>query len=141
MGWQVDESGNAKRDLVSKLYVNSPDVAYTSPERTSSVTVTGNLNAGSKDTSTTTIIFMTALVILIRQQLILCMQAFREIIHSIQLSLFRFQRMVSRQTLHLLRQHHYHLIHLQVLPMHQIQILSLHFLITGLHQMLLKALI
>ena len=54
MGWQVDESGNAKRDLVSKLYVNSPDVAYTSPERTSSVTVTGNLNAGSKDTSTTT---------------------------------------------------------------------------------------
>ena len=33
MGWQVDESGNAKRDLVSKLYVNSPDVAYTSPER------------------------------------------------------------------------------------------------------------
>ena len=55
MGWQVDESGNAKRDLVSKLYVNSPDVAYTSPERTSSVTVTGNLNAGSKDTSTTTI--------------------------------------------------------------------------------------
>ena len=61
MGWQVDESGNAKRDLVSKLYVNSPDVAYTSPERTSSVTVTGNLNAGSKDTSTTTINFYDSL--------------------------------------------------------------------------------
>ena len=63
MGWQVDESGNAKRDLVSKLYVNSPDVAYTSPERTSSVTVTGNLNAGSKDTSTTTTVSYTHLTL------------------------------------------------------------------------------
>ncbi len=71
MGWQVDESGNAKRDLVSKLYVSSPDVAYTSPERTSSVTVTVNLNAGSKDTSTTAINFYYSLLHLQAQLLLL----------------------------------------------------------------------
>lgn len=57
MGWQVDETGKAVKDVVSKLYVNSPEFAYTSPQRTSAVNFTGNINASSKDTITTTLNF------------------------------------------------------------------------------------
>ena len=57
MGWQVDETGKAIKDVVSKLYVNSPEFAYTSPQRTSAVNLTGNINADSKDTMTTTLNF------------------------------------------------------------------------------------
>ena len=57
MGWQVDENGKTVKDVVSKLYVNSPEFTYTSPERTSAVNFTGNINAGSKDTVTTTLEF------------------------------------------------------------------------------------
>lgn len=57
MGWQVDENGKTVKDVVSKLYINSPEFTYTSPERTSAVNFTGNINAGSKDTITTTLEF------------------------------------------------------------------------------------
>ena len=61
MGWQVDETGKAVKDVVSKLYVNSPEFAYTSPQRTSAVNFTGNINASSKDTITTTLNFYDSL--------------------------------------------------------------------------------
>jgi len=57
MGWQVDENGEVKKDIVSPLYVTSSQFTYTTPDRTSAISITGNLNASSKDTVTTTFNF------------------------------------------------------------------------------------
>lgn len=61
MGWQVDEDGAVVKDLVSPLYVTSPKFTYTSPDRTSAVSMNGNLNASSTETVTTTMNFFDSL--------------------------------------------------------------------------------
>lgn len=61
MGWQVDKDGTVVKDVVSPLYVTSPEFTYTSPERTGAVSLTGNINASSKDTTTTTLNFYDSL--------------------------------------------------------------------------------
>ncbi|MGN0318960.1 MAG: flagellar hook protein FlgE [Lachnospira sp.] len=61
MGWQVDDDGNIVKDVVSPLYVTSPKFTYTSPMETTGVSITGNLNADSKDVITTTVNFYDSL--------------------------------------------------------------------------------
>ena len=57
MGWQTDADGNVVKDLVSKLYVTSSKFTYTAPARTTALTLSGNVNASSTDSITTTMNF------------------------------------------------------------------------------------
>lgn len=61
MGWQVDEDGNIVKDLVSALYIKSSKFTYTTPEKTTAVSLTGNLQSSSDDDITTTINFYDSL--------------------------------------------------------------------------------
>ncbi|MDO5383012.1 MAG: flagellar hook protein FlgE [Eubacteriales bacterium] len=61
MGWQVDEDGNIVKDLVSELYIKSSKFTYTTPEKTTAVSLTGNLQSSSDDDITTTINFYDSL--------------------------------------------------------------------------------
>lgn len=61
MGWQVDENGEIVKDRVSPLYVSSPEFTYTDPQKTTAVSLSGNINASSKESVTTTLNFFDTL--------------------------------------------------------------------------------
>ena len=52
MGWQIDATtGEVVKDKVSKLYLDSPEFRYTLPERTTGLTLTGNIDSSSTEVS------------------------------------------------------------------------------------------
>ena len=58
MGWQVNpETGEVVKDKVSKLYLESADTKYTMPEKTTGLTLTGNINSSSDEGTTATLNF------------------------------------------------------------------------------------
>lgn len=62
MGWQVDpETGDVVKDKVSKLYLESADTKYTMPEKTTGLTLTGNINSSSDEDTTATLNFYDSL--------------------------------------------------------------------------------
>ena len=61
MGWQTDDDGNVVKDVVSKLYVTSTEFTYTAPSRTTGLTLSGNINASSTESITTTMNFYDSL--------------------------------------------------------------------------------
>lgn len=63
LGWQVDsETGEILKDKVSPLYLESDAVKYTLPERTTGLTLAGNINSTESDDVTTTLNFYDSLV-------------------------------------------------------------------------------
>jgi flagellar hook protein FlgE len=44
LGWQVDESGDIRKDTASSLQLMSPENSYSDPKATSSVTLSGNVD-------------------------------------------------------------------------------------------------
>ena len=69
LGWQVDsETGEILKDKVSPLYLESDAVKYTLPERTTGLTLAGNINSTESDDVTTTLNFYDSLGSYIRQQ-------------------------------------------------------------------------
>ena len=62
LGWQVDsETGEILKDKVSPLYLESDAVKYTLPERTTGLTLAGNINSTESDDVTTTLNFYDSL--------------------------------------------------------------------------------
>lgn len=62
MGWQIDPiTGQIVKDKVSKLYVESAEFKYTLPERTTGITLAGNLDSSSTEDVTTTLNFYDSL--------------------------------------------------------------------------------
>jgi flagellar hook protein FlgE len=61
MVWQVDENGEVQRDLVSALYITSPEFTYTAPAATAGVTATGNVDASDTELSSFTFNFYDSL--------------------------------------------------------------------------------
>jgi len=62
MGWQVNpETGEVVKDKVSKLYLESADTKYTMPEKTTGLTLTGNINSSSDEGTTATLNFYDSL--------------------------------------------------------------------------------
>ena len=65
LGWQVDsETGEILKDKVSPLYLESDAVKYTLPERTTGLTLAGNINSTESDDVTTTLNFYDSLVVI-----------------------------------------------------------------------------
>lgn len=62
MGWQIDATtGEVVKDKVSKLYLDSPEFRYTLPERTTGLTLTGNIDSSSTEDLAATLNFYDSL--------------------------------------------------------------------------------
>jgi len=61
MGWRADENGNIVRDTVQPLYVMSPEYMFTNPLKTTDVTITGNVDARTTESSIFTVNFFDSL--------------------------------------------------------------------------------
>lgn len=141
MGWQVDETGKAVKDVVSKLYVNSPEFAYTSPQRTSAVNFTGNINASSKDTITTTLNFYDSVGNSYQATVNLSYAGVQGDNTQYTMSCVGVSKNGNPTDLTFTASGPLSLIHLQVLLISQMLIYSLHFLTMQLYRRLMKTLI
>lgn len=61
MGWKADENGNIIKDKVQPVYVMSPEYMFTSPAKTTDVTITGNVDARTTESSVFTVNFFDSL--------------------------------------------------------------------------------
>lgn len=61
MGWKADENGNIVKDKVQPLYVMSPEYMFTAPAKTTDVTITGNVDARTTESSVFTVNFFDSL--------------------------------------------------------------------------------